>query len=171
MLVVKDVPRWQLIFLAVALPAAILAGPLSFLLPADSIGRSVALNLPLMVLILTLLLPECVKASARTVAPSDRRHTLSSPLAPDAAFEKLRAARLGHCRRVDADASRRVVLLSTPMSGWSMGFFYPVFVKPAPGGAGSCVEIGVRPKTIQHEATVRANHEACIAEIEAALAA
>ncbi|MCW5772128.1 MAG: hypothetical protein KIT16_10870 [Rhodospirillaceae bacterium] len=170
MLVVKDVPRWQLIVLAAALAAAIVAGPLSLVFPADTIIRSAVAGVPLIVLILTIALPECVKASARTVAPARRQATLSSPLSPDAAFEKLRHAAFRRCKQVDSDPARRVLLLSSPMAGWSMGFFHPVFVKPAPDGTGAVIDVGIRPKTIQHEATVRSTHEACVAQIEEALA-
>jgi hypothetical protein len=60
-------------------------------------------------------------------------------------------------------------VLTSSHSGMSYGFFYPVFIRGA--GAGSIVEVGVAPKSIDTEKRVQKALEACAAEIKKALAA
>ena len=123
-----------------------------------------------LVIFMPIFMAESVRASAKTVAPASRKIMLTSPLPPDAAFAKLAAAKLGgRCKVKETDAARRAVVMSSPIYGWSLGFHYPVFVRAE--GAGSAIEVGILPRTIQHERTVSEWHKICVAEIEKALAA
>ena len=110
------------------------------------------------------------KVSAKTAEPTRRSITLTSPLSPDAAFAKLAHAKwTGRCKLADSDAQKRVLVLSSGISGWSWGFFYPLFIRPS--ASGSVVEIGVKPRAPQYGLIVSNNHKACAVEIEKALAA
>lgn len=110
-----------------------------------------------------------MRLPAKTAMQTRRRLTLKSPLAPDAAFRKLLDASFGRCKLADSDSERRVLVLSSPISGWSWGFFYPVFVTPS--ASGSIIEVGVKARAPQYGLIVSNNHKACVAEIEKALAA
>src|ERR1041385_6898461 len=109
------------------------------------------------------------KISAKTVAQTRRRMTLTSPLAPAAVIEKLKRAAWRKIKVTDTDADRGVVVLATPMTMFSWGFFYPVFVTQ--GGSGSTIEVGIKSRAMQWGPVVTNNHKACVAEIEQALKA
>jgi hypothetical protein len=121
-------------------------------------------------LLLGVMLAVYRKVSAKTAEPTRRRLILSTPLAPQAAFQKLeRTLWIGHCKLADVDAERRVLVLSSGITGWSWGFFYPVFVRAS--ASGSEIEVGARARVPQFGPIVANNHKACVAEIEKALAA
>jgi hypothetical protein len=112
-----------------------------------------------------------IRVRAKTAEPTARYLTLSSPLPPAEVFARLERARwTGHCRLADKDEQRRVLVLSSSVSGWGWGFFYPVFVHR--DDSGSLIEIGVRPRVpVQPGLIVANNHKACVAEIEKVLVA
>jgi len=169
MFATKDLPRSHVIFFVASLAILVPIGPLALMLLPDGIGDSVWLAAFLAIILMPALLAESVRASAKTVAPTSRRVVLESPLAPDAAFAKLNAAAFGRCKVRDSDPARRVLVLSSPMSGWSYGFLYPVFVRA--NGTGSSIEVGILPKTIQHDLTVSRWHETCAGAVAKALMA
>ena len=69
----------------------------------------------------------------------------------------------------DSDAARGVVVLATGVTGFSWGFFYPIFVTAS--GSGSTLEIGIKSRIFQAGPVVTNNHKAAVAEIEQALKA
>ncbi len=107
------------------------------------------------------------KPSAKTVTRTRRRITITSPLAPAALVERLERAAWRRVKVADIDPERGVILLSTPMTLFSWGFFYPLFITPS--GAGSTIEVGIVSRTLQWGPVVTNNHKACLTEIEQAL--
>ncbi len=107
--------------------------------------------------------------SARTVRRTRRRITLTSPLPPVAVIEKLKRAAWRKVKVVDSDPERGVLVLSTPMTLFSWGFYYPLFTTPV--GSASTIEVGIISRTLQWGPVITNNHKACVAEIEQALRA
>jgi hypothetical protein len=167
MLVTKDSPRAHVMLLAVGLCLLLLALFVIMWHPSRTVSN-LTLVLVLLIVFGPIMLPAFMRVKAKTVVQTERRTAFASPLAPDAAFDKLKSAKLDRIKMVDSDSERRVLVLESPMCGWSYGFFHPVFIRPA--AQGSEIEIGVRLKTMQHEKTVREWHEACVTEVKRALA-
>ncbi len=167
MFVTKDLPRGQLTYMLVAAPLLVV------LMIAGMIGLSDEYPYVVLALMITIFIPLSIasltKVRAKTVSPAQRSAEIVSPLAPEVAFAKLEGAKFGKLRPRDRDERRRVLVLETPISGWSWGFHIPVFVRDA--GIGSTIQVGIMPKMIQHVATVDEWHKRAVAEIEAALAA
>jgi len=102
------------------------------------------------------LAPFCIVALGRLVEASRRgrvthaaidarRIELRSSADADTVFAKLLT--LGGAFRIDdADASRRILVLSSPTTLWAAGFLYPVHVRQ--DIIGSVVAIGIRSKSI-----------------------
>lgn len=129
---------------------------------------SLTLLLVLAIVFVPIMLPAFLRIRARTVAQTGQRIALISPLSADAAFAKLKGAKLGRIKLTDSDAERRVLVLES--TGWSWGFFLPVFIRPAPQG--SEIEVGIRLRTIiQCQSTIRQLHDSCAAEIKKVLEA
>jgi hypothetical protein len=57
---------------------------------------------------------------------------------------------------VTPDGSR--MILSTPITVWSYGFFYPIYFSAQPGG-GTLVEVGIASRAMQWGPFVSRNHE------------
>jgi hypothetical protein len=167
MLVTKDLPRGQWTYTIVVTPLLVAAMTVGLLVLRYDFPYEIAV-LAIM-LFIPLSISRIVKVRAGTVAPAHRRVEIASPLAPEAAFAKLAGAKFGRLSLRDRDARRRVLVLETPISGWSWGFTIAVFVRDA--GIGSTVDVGIMPKMIQHVATVDDWHKRAVAEIERALAA
>lgn len=168
MLVTKGMPRGHLA--AIAISYALLLGT-SFYLALTSAGSaSGALGITVIMLILIpILLAESAQAPAKTVELPERSVRIETPLAPDAVFVKLAQLKFGRVKPHDVDAGRRVVVLASPISGMSYGYFYPTFVRGA--GAGSIVEVGITPKSIDCRPRLEKALETCAAEIKKAIAA
>jgi hypothetical protein len=131
------------------------------------LGFSVGLLVGGIVVLLIIVIAMTRKMPAHAAQPTSRRMTLASPLAPAAVIDKLRSARWRRIKVHDSDTARGVVVLATGVTGFSWGFFYPVFVTPA--GSGSTIEIGIKSRAIQWGPVVTNNHKAAVAEIEQAL--
>ncbi len=160
MLVTKDMPRGHLAALVIsfALAVALAAGV------TGGLGFTVV-----MLVLIPILLAESAKAPAKTVELPERRVRMETALAPDAVFVKLAQLKFGKVKPHDVDAGRRVVVLASPMHGMTYGHFYPVFVRGA--GAGSIVEVGITPKSIDCRPRLEKALETCAAEIRKAIAA
>jgi hypothetical protein len=168
MLVLKGSFGWYVTLFVVGLCRLIAAPFVTMWHPSRTV-TSLTLLLVLLIVFGPMILPAFLRIRAKTVAQTERRIALVSPLPADEAFAKLKGAKLGRIKVIDSDAQRRVLLLESPMTGWSWGFFHPVFIRPA--AEGSEIEVGIRLKAIQHVKTVREWHEACAAEVKKALAA
>ena len=168
MLVTKGMPRGHLA--AIAISYALLIGTSLFLSRTSGDGATGALGFTvIMIVIIPILLAESAKAPAKTVDLPERRVRIDTAMAPDAVFVKLAQLKFGKVKPHDVDADRRVVVLASPISGMSYGHFYPVFVRGA--GAGSIVEVGVTPKSIECRPRLEKALETCAAEIRKAIAA
>jgi len=168
MLVTKGMPRGHLA--AIGISYALLLGTSLFLAMTSSEGATGGLGFAIiMIVLIPIMLAASATAPAKTVALPERHVRLETPLPPDAAFVKLAQLTYGKVTPHDVDAARRVVVLSSPMAGMSYGYFFPVFVRGA--GAGSIVEVGIMPKSIDCRPRVEKALEACAAEIRNAIAA
>jgi hypothetical protein len=108
-----------------------------------------------------------VEASRRgrvaNAALGSRRIELRSLADADTVFAKL--LQIGSGFRVDdADASKRILVLSSPTTLWSSGFLYPIHVRQ--DIIGSLVMIGIRSKSISVGVVRKSRaHERCAAEL------
>ena len=92
-----------------------------------------------------------------------RRLELRSSADADTVFAKL--LEIGGDFRVDdADASKRILVLSSPTTLWSSGFLYPVHVRQ--DIIGSVIVIGIRSKSISVGVVRKSRaHQRCSAEL------
>jgi hypothetical protein len=108
------------------------------------------------------------KGRVAGVSMTSRREEISSPATPSEVFAALRL--IGHPFKVDdSDAASNILVLSSPVTLFSWGFLYPVFITP--NGSGSKIVIGCGSKLIQIGPVVTNAHNKCIAAIRAALSA
>lgn len=106
------------------------------------------------------------KGSVRGTSMPGRQESLSSPASPADVLAALK--RLGAPYAVDdADDAAKIVVLSSPVTLFSWGFFYPVYVSEA--GTGSRIVVGCSSKLFQMGPVVTNAHRKCIEAIEAAL--
>lgn len=96
-----------------------------------------------------------------------RRLELRSVADADTVFARL--LQVGGGFRVDdADAGKRILVLSSPTTLWSSGFLYPVHVRQ--DIIGSVIQIGIRSKSISVGIVRKSRaHERCAAELSALL--
>lgn len=168
MFVTKGMPRGHLA--AIVLSYVLLLGTSLYLAMTSAAGADAGLGFTvIMIIIIPMCLAESAKAPAKTVELPERRVRIESTLTPDAIFVKLAQIKFGKVAPHDTDADRRVVVLASPVSGMSYGYFYPVFVRGA--GTGSIVEVGITPKSIDCRPRLEKALEACAAEIKKAIAA
>ena len=166
MLFIKDLPRGQFIYTVIALPLLIVALLAAMIMGIENV--SVGLVVLLVTVFVPLAIADLHRVTAKDVSRTHRRIEIRSPAAPEALYAKLLGTKLHRLKLRDSDAQRRVLLLESPISGWSWGFLVPVFVRDA--GIGSTIEIGIKPKMVQHVSTVEEWHKKAAAEIEKALA-
>lgn len=103
------------------------------------------------------------KGSVRMAMPSNRRE-IHTPADPATVVERLK--HLGAPYSVD-DADGSIIVLSSPVTFFSWGFFYPVVVQPE--GSGSKIIVGVTSKVFQIGPVVTRAHSQCVQAIEQAL--
>jgi hypothetical protein len=106
------------------------------------------------------------KGSVAGASVGSRRLDVHSPASPEQVFERLRVIG-GKFLCDDSDASSKIIVLSSPVTFFSWGFLYPVFIHAE--GAGSRIEIGIKSKFIQFGPVVGKWHRDCAAAIEQAL--
>jgi|SRR5664279_6173914 len=108
------------------------------------------------------------KGKVSGTSMTSRQHDVTSSASPAEAFAALR--RIGPPYKVDdADASSNILVLSSPVTFFSWGFLYPVFITPH--GSGSRILVGCGSKLFQMGPIVTNAHNKCVAAIEAALSA
>ena len=95
-----------------------------------------------------------------------RRHELHTPATPEQAFAAIRAIGLPYTID-DADPIRKILVLSSPVTFFSWGFFYPVFLHAEPGG--TKIDVGCHSKFLQMGPLVSRAHDNARRAIEAAL--
>ena len=97
------------------------------------------------------------------VTVATRRSDVFLPMDPAAVFARLQ--QIGARYRVDdADPATRQLVLSSPVTLFTWGFFYPVAVHPH-GTAGSRIEIGIQSRLFQWGRLVTHAHVRCAEEI------
>lgn len=101
------------------------------------------------------------------VSKSGSTRTLQIAADPDLVFKTL-SGPFDRYKVDDADATRRIVVLSIPPSLFAWGFFFPVWIEASPSG-GSLVEIGIESKLFQWGPIVSRAHTRCVASIEGLL--
>lgn len=108
------------------------------------------------------------KGKVAGVAMTSRQQAVSSPASPSEVFAALRL--IGPPFKVDdADAASHNLVLSSPVTLFSWGFLYPVFITPS--GSGSKIVVGCGSKLLQIGPVVTNAHNKCVAAIQAALTA
>jgi hypothetical protein len=100
---------------------------------------------PIGIVVLGRLVEASRRGRVATAAIDARRHELRSTADADTAFAKLLTIG-GDFRVDDADASHRILVLSSPTTLWASGFLYPVHVRQ--DIIGSVIVIGIRSKSI-----------------------
>lgn len=129
-------------------------------------GAIVGAIIGLGLMALGLLIAYGKRGSAKAAELGGRRIDIRTAVAPDAAFARIKE--LGAPYRVDdADAQRRVLVLSSNPTFTSWGWLYPVFVHA--DGTGARIELGIRSRFFQYGPLVGIAHRKCAAAIEAAL--
>jgi hypothetical protein len=106
------------------------------------------------------------KGSVAGASMGSRRLEVHTPASPEQAFERVRTMG-GKFIADDSDPNAKVIVLSSPVSLFSWGFLYPVFIHAE--GAGSRIEIGIKSKFVQIGPVVGKWHRDCAAAIEQAL--
>ena len=90
---------------------------------------------------------------------------IHSPASPQDVLARLQM--IGTPYHIDA-AEGPIVILSSPVSFGSWGFFYPVHVHAE--GSGSRIVVGIKSKVLQIGPLVTRAHNKCVEAIEATLA-
>src|SRR5262249_40151673 len=86
------------------------------------------------------------KGKVASATLGGRNQELRSPAPPAEVFAKISA--IGHPYKVDdRDPNTHTLVLSSPVTFFSWGFFYPVFLHAE--GTGTRIQIGVHSKLIQ----------------------
>jgi hypothetical protein len=106
------------------------------------------------------------KGSVRGVRLGARRLEIHTPADPQAVFGRLRELR-GKFTADDSDAAAKIVVLASPVTFFSWGFLYPVYIHAE--GSGSRIEVGITSKFIQVGPVVTKWHRECVTAIEQAL--
>src|SRR5262245_60912014 len=106
------------------------------------------------------------KGSVAGASMGTRSLEVHSPASPEEVFERLRAIG-AKFHADDGDANAKIIVLSAPVTFFSWGFLYPVFIHAE--GAGARIEIGIKSKFVQFGPVVGKWHRDCAAAIEAAL--
>src|SRR5258706_10603371 len=122
--------------------------------------------IPLGMVVVGYLIAFTRKGSVRTVRMGGRRLDVHTPADPQAAFDRIRAMR-GKFSADDSDPSTKMIVLASPVTFFSWGFMYPVYIHAE--GSGSRIEIGIASKFIQIGPVVGKWHRDCVAAIEEAL--
>lgn len=123
--------------------------------------------MPLAVVAIGYMIAFTRKGSVRTARLGARRLEVHTPADPKAVFQRLSQLR-GKFTADDSNAEANVLVLASPVTFFSWGFLYPVYVHPE--GSGSRIEIGIQSKFIQVGPVVGKWHRDCVAAIEQALA-
>ncbi len=106
------------------------------------------------------------KGAVRSCRLGARRLEIHSAGSPDDVFQRISQLR-GKFSVDDSDASAKILVLSSPVTFFSWGFLYPVYVHAE--GAGSRIEVGIQSKFIQVGPVVSKWHRDCVAALEQAL--
>ena len=103
------------------------------------------------------------RRGSATMAMPSRTRTCSHPAAPAEVFAAIQS--IARPFRVEAtDASANIVVLSSPVSFGSWGFFYPVIITANASG-GSDLLVGCKSKVFRVGPLVTRAHERCVVAI------
>lgn len=94
-------------------------------------------------------------------------HSVLVAAEPAAVFEALLAPP-DRYRLDDSDREKLVIVLSIAPTLFTWGFFFPIWIKPAPAG-GSIVEIGIQSRLFQWGPLVSRAHHRCVDAVESRL--
>lgn len=103
------------------------------------------------------------KGSVVTARLGGRRLELHSPADPATVFHRL-AAMDGHFKVDDKDPTANVLVLASPVTFFTWGFLFPVFLHA--DGNGTRIEIGCHSKLVQIGPIVTRTHRKCADAIE-----
>src|SRR5450432_39407 len=107
------------------------------------------------------------KGKVSSAAMGSRKHEFHTPATPEQAFQAISG--IGHPYSVDdRDLNSKILVLSSPVTFFSWGFLYPVFLQPEPGG-GTKIQIGCHSKFVQMGPVVTRAHNNVLQAIQAVL--
>ena len=121
---------------------------------------------PLLLVVLGYAIAFTRKGKVATATLGSRRHELRSNASPQEVFERIKAFR-GKLSVDDMDPGAHILVLSSPVTLFSWGFLFPVFIHAE--GAGSRIEIGIHSKFMQYGPVVTRWHRTALEEIQQAL--
>ena len=107
------------------------------------------------------------KGKVAGTSMTSRQQETTSPAPPAEVFAALRGIRPPF-KVDDADAASNILVLSSPVTFFSWGFIYPVFITPS-GNGGSRILVGCGSKLFQMGPIVTNAHNKCMAAITASL--
>jgi hypothetical protein len=106
------------------------------------------------------------KGKVASTTMGSRQTEIHTQASPDQAFAAIAA--IGRPYSVDdRDPGAKIVVLSSPVTFFTWGFLYPVFIHAE--GTGSRIQIGCQSKFIQMGPLVTNAHRKCVAAIEQSL--
>ncbi|HMB89740.1 MAG TPA: hypothetical protein VKP65_02765 [Rhodothermales bacterium] len=107
-------------------------------------------------------------ASVVTQKPK-RLQAFTKAQSPEAIIEAIRqkVAASNYTLESIAEENPRLIL-STPPTAMTWGFFYPIYLTPQVDGS-TLVEVGIESKLMQMGPVVKQQHEACVVFVKAAL--
>ena len=94
------------------------------------------------------------------------RKDVYTPADPDTVFARL-AMLNGRIKVDDKDPATKILVLSSPVTFFTWGFFYPVYLHAE--GTGTRIVVGCKSKVFQWGPLVTRAHNECVTEIERAL--
>ena len=107
-------------------------------------------------------------ASVVTKKPK-RLHAFTTAQPPEAIIEAIRQKVPDSDYALDSIAEENPrLMLSTPPSAMTWGFFYPIYLTPQDDGQ-TLVEVGIESKLVQMGPLVKQQHEACVVFVKASL--
>ena len=106
------------------------------------------------------------KGKVSSASLGSRRSELFSPADPATVFDRIATMR-GRFTVDDKDREHKILVLSSPVTFFTWGFLYPVYLEPM--GTGTRIQIGCHSKFFQLGPLVTKSHNECVAAIESSL--
>lgn len=107
------------------------------------------------------------KGSVKTTALGSRTKTTFSPANAATVFDRIASIAEPRLKVDDKDPATKRLVLSAPVTFFTWGFLFPVYLHDT--GNGTSIEVGCHSKLIQWGPLVSRAHNLCIAAIDAAL--
>jgi hypothetical protein len=107
------------------------------------------------------------KGTVASTTLGANRKTLFNAADVNTVFDRIAAINDPKLKVDDKDAAKKILVLSSPVTFFTWGFLYPVYLHDT--GSGTKIEVGISSKFFQWGPLVSRAHDQCAAAIEAAL--